>query len=357
MPAAGGWTLVAAFFATQPYLDYRSPAVDLGLGQTFVLSLLHWYLWAALTPAIFRLSRRYPLHPRPQGGRLLLHVLASAAFAVLHWISLVLAVWAVPLVTIRMLSMKLHGDLLTYFTLVGIAHGIDIYRQARQRELRTSQLQAQLAQAQLAGLKMQLQPHFLFNTLHSIAELMHEDLEAADKMIVRLSDLLRLSLENIETQEVPLHQELEFARRYLEIEETRFGDRLLICQNLGPDVHNAQVPYLLLQPLLENAIRHGISRRAGPGTLSLSVRRVAQRLEIRVEDDGPGLEPEESTLGGIGLSNTRARLEQLYGDAQHLAIEQRPAGGLAVVVLIPFTVKDRGSDEGASPTDSSPHRR
>jgi LytS/YehU family sensor histidine kinase len=227
-------------------------------------------------------------------------------------------------------------NMLVYWVILTVGHAFNYYRAAQERELRASELERHLAQARLQALQMQLNPHFLFNTLHAISSLMHKDVEAADRMIARLSDLLRYALESTDEQEVPLRQELAFLDRYLEIEQTRFGDRLLIRKQVDPGALDVRVPNLVLQPLLENAIRHGIEPHARRGEICLSARRTDRVLHLEVQDNGAGLAagngcPEE----GVGLSNTRARLSELYGDEYRFEFKNAPEGGLIVHLAIP----------------------
>jgi LytS/YehU family sensor histidine kinase len=201
-------------------------------------------------------------------------------------------------------------------------------------------LEKRLAEAKLQALQMQLNPHFLFNTLHSISALMHRDVEAADRMIVLLSDLLRRALDGTKEHEVPLAQELDLLDRYLEIERTRFGDRLSVEVDIAPETLTARVPNLILQPLVENAIKHGIERVAGPRKIQLQAQRRAGRLILAVSDDGAGLATGGAVREGIGLSNTRARLQELYGQDQQLALTARAGGGLTVTLELPFHKHD-----------------
>ena len=180
------------------------------------------------------------------------------------------------------------------------------YSRYREGELRTAQLSAQLAQAQLQALRAQLHPHFLFNTLNAISTLVHKDPDIADRMIARLSDLLRLTLENIGVQEVRLAQELEFLERYLEIERMRFPDRLQVRMHIAPETLDAWAPYLILQPIVENAIRHGIAPRSTPGTVEIRADCKNDRLILEVRDDGPGISPDRNLKDGVGISSTRA---------------------------------------------------
>jgi two-component system, LytTR family, sensor kinase len=221
--------------------------------------------------------------------------------------------------------------------------GLAIYyaRDARSKQLRASKLEARLAEAQLDVLRMQLHPHFLFNTLNTVSALMHRDVQAADRMLALLGDLLRDSFEKISAQEVSLKQELGFLEKYLEIEKTRFRDRLSIETEIDPETLDAEVPNLMLQPLVENAIRHGIARRREAGHIRLMAWRDGDRLELRVRDNGPGLSSERDMVGrsGVGLSNTQARLRQLYGPAHRFELLAPESGGLEVALSIPFKLR------------------
>jgi sensor histidine kinase YesM len=352
----GGWTLFAFFFAGQSCLQSAYVGRPVLLGRTLVVWLLCAYLWALLTPLVIWLARRFPIE-RGSLRSLLVHLLASICVSLLQLGSyvllnhLLLADAARPFSVMQsfrgLFVAEFHTSLIIYWALVGLSHAYDYYRRyhererrAAQLELEASQLETQLAQAQLDALRMQLHPHFLFNTLNTISVLMQEDVEAANRMLVRLSELLRLALRNTEAHEVSLKQELEFLRGYLEIEQTRFQDRLRVLWQVAPDTLDAQVPNLLLQPLVENAIRHGIAPRATAataGTIEISAERHNGTIELRVRDDGAGLSlPQERNTSGIGLANTQARLQQLYGDAHHLRLAPAEGGGLIVSVTIPF---------------------
>jgi two-component system, LytTR family, sensor kinase len=227
-----------------------------------------------------------------------------------------------------------------YWLILLISYAFDYQRRYREGEVRATRLEAQLAQAQLQALKMQLHPHFLFNTLHSISALVHKSPNAADKMIARLGDFLRQTLENAGAQEVSLQQELEFLKCYLEIERIRFEDRLTIQFDIDPQTLDARLPNLILQPIVENAIRHGIAPRTGPGRIEIEARRFNGTLHVQVTDNGQGLSP-DSTNGtivkeGVGLANTQARLKQLYGDDHRLDLANTAKGGLTVILEIPF---------------------
>jgi LytS/YehU family sensor histidine kinase len=230
------------------------------------------------------------------------------------------------------------------------------YQGYRKSELRSAELAAKLAETQLQVLRMQLHPHFLFNTLNSIATLIHRDPDGADRMTARLSDLLRLTLENVGVQEVPLARELEFLESYLEIERIRFSDRLMVRIDAAPDTLDASTPYLILQPLVENAIRHGIAVRSSPGCVIIRSTRNGEMLSLEVIDDGPGIRSEAVLRNGVGISSTRARLEKLYSEAHRFELINAEEGGLVVKLAFPFRpLKYQGETtkrEEACPTRS-----
>jgi LytS/YehU family sensor histidine kinase len=227
-----------------------------------------------------------------------------------------------------------------YWLILLISYAMSYYRRYKEGEVKASKLEAQLAQAQLHALKMQLQPHFLFNTLHSISALVHKDPGLADKMIARLGDFLRLTLENAGSQEVTLQEELEFLRIYLEIERIRFRDRLTVRMKIEPQALDARLPNLILQPIVENAIKHGIAPRTEAGLIEIEARRFNGLLHVQITDNGPGL-PTNGNTGklvkeGVGLANTEARLRQFYGSNHRFDLANTAKGGLTVVLEIPF---------------------
>jgi LytS/YehU family sensor histidine kinase len=238
---------------------------------------------------------------------------------------------------------------LIYWLILLINYAVDYYRRYREGEIRASQLEALLAQAQLQALKMQLQPHFLFNTLNSISALLHKNVQAADTMIARLGDFLRLTLENAGRQDVSLREELEFLRCYLAIETIRFQDRLAVQIEAEPETLDARLPNLILQPIVENAIRHGIAPRSGRGRIAVSAKKQDGVLQVEVTDNGPGLASGGSSGSllreGLGLANTQARLQQLYGRSHRLDMENALGGGLTVILEIPFKTEPNGKKE------------
>ncbi|MBI1851279.1 MAG: histidine kinase [Planctomycetes bacterium] len=246
-----------------------------------------------------------------------------------------------------LLVLGYHGTVMTYWTVLGIQAALRYYRRYQEREkealqleLQSSELKTQLVRAQLSALKVQLQPHFLFNTLNAIMVLVRQQKgHEAEEMIGRFSDLLRCVLEDVDAQEVPLRRELEYLKLYLSIEEVRFQDRLRVEMDVSPDVLDAAVPHMVLQPIVENAIRHGIGRSSTAGRIRVVARRVKQALEVVVEDDGPGLAPGAAeSRAGIGLKNTKARLLQLYGDAATLTLQNGERGGAVARIVLPYRI-------------------
>jgi len=217
-----------------------------------------------------------------------------------------------------------------YLAIVCAAHALHFYRRSQERE----RLEASLAKARLEALKMQLQPHFLFNSLNAITALVHKDADAAEEMLTALADLLRLTLETSNDQELPLQRELEFVERYLAIEHVRFGDRLRFQLEIAPETRSALVPTFILQPLVENAVRHGLEPRSGEGLLTVEAKRDGTNLCLAIRDNGVGIPEGTPSHEGIGLKNTRARLHELYGESAELALHN--AQGFCVTVTLPF---------------------
>ena len=321
--------------------------------------LLAWmsgvYIWALLTPAILWLGRRFSIDRRNWVLPTIAQLLFSSGFSVLE-LALESALYTrlhlFPTVmqnfggTFSLLLVRgFHGGILDYWIVLGVQWGVLYYRRYQERsqdvlkfELRASELQSQLMSAQLHALKMQLQPHFLFNTLNAITVLVRQQkTRDAEQMLGHLGDLLRGVLEDVDAQEVSLRRELEYLQLYLAIEQVRFADRLRVEISADPATQEAFVPQLILQPIVENAIRHGIGRSSSAGRILISASKVNDRVQLRVEDDGPGLSLSDSSNDrGIGLANSRARLQQLYGQQARLEIENGDHGGVAVTMTIPF---------------------
>jgi sensor histidine kinase YesM len=352
------WTVAGLFFFTQD-LTRRAVFPD---PNPWWHALVSWltgmYLCAALTPAILWLGRRFPLERKFWLRRTSLHLAMSAVFSIVHLAvdSAILPHLGIFPTVMKdfistfflLLILGFHGNILTYWVILGLQATFRTYRQYQERrqqalqlELQASELNSRLVQARLSALKGQLQPHFLFNTLNAIMVLVRQEKgRQAEEMLARLSDLLRSVLEDVEAQEVPLRRELESLQLYLSIEEVRFQDRLRVEISTEPATLDAAVPHLSLQPIVENAVRHGIGRRSVAGRIEISAARVNGGLQIQVRDDGPGLPPGGlDATRGIGLANTRARLQQLYGDAAQLTVENGAHGGAVATLVLPYRVE------------------
>jgi two-component system LytT family sensor kinase len=360
------WTFLALVATGSIYEMYRGAGRG-SLKDIFFLQVSHMFPYALLTPFVFAIAIRYPVQRGNWVRPALFHLACGVAFSAIHvamramtpyafwdpqsrtWMS---AIWDAHAHAFRVqwpqLQMLFFSNILddltgVYLPIVLIAQAISYYKISREREIRTSQLQIQLTKARLQALKSQLQPHFLFNTLHSISALMLTDTYAADRMMTRLSDLLRMALESDATQVTTLSRELEFANGYLEIEKVRFEERLKVVLEISPDTLDAQVPTLLLQPLVENAVKHGISKRSDGGEIRINVTHDDRNLYLRVKDSGPGLVDggHFDQKSGVGLRATRDRLETLYGNEQSLDIRELPERGVEVCVSIPFRTEPR----------------
>ena len=311
-----------------------------------------YYMWALLTPLVLWLGRRWRIDRRRWLRGVGVHVLLGLAVAATHLFLVALFNWWLApypvekwglLALYGMLAIRyVHLELLIYAAILGVGYSFDYYHKLRERDLQASQLQAQLVQAQLQALKMQLHPHFLFNTLNAISVMVRKGAnQEAVRMLAGLSDLLRMALDNQGAQCVSLRQELEFLERYLALEQIRFQDRLQVKMKIQPETLHAQVPNLILQPIVENAICHGIAARADAGLVELRTWREDGSLMLQVRDDGPGLHGADvSTAGqGLGLTNTRARLEQLYGRSYRFDIKDGENGGAVATLEIPFSAE------------------
>ncbi|HKG21099.1 MAG TPA: histidine kinase [Blastocatellia bacterium] len=344
---AGIWTLFGLLFASQQYLATSRTSRPMAWHHALLLELSYAYLWALLTPLMLWLSRRFRIERTSWFRSLLIHIFFGTliGFTMVAFHDLIYMVYLAPTDTpfsvtrlVQLAYSFFDYGMLTYWVILLVNNGLDYYSRYREGELRASQLEAMLAQAQLQALKMQLQPHFLFNTLHSISALLYKDVDAADKMIARLGDFLRITLENSGSQEVSLQEEIEFLKCYLEIERIRFQDRLKVQMDIEPQVLKARLPNLILQPLVENAIKHGVSAHAGPGRIKIHASRRDGLLQVEVTDNGPGVQERDggSFKEGLGLANTQARLEHLYGGDHRLDMVNAPLGGLTVILEIPF---------------------
>jgi signal transduction histidine kinase len=344
--SAAAWTLATILLLTGSYTAYRLKGVPVPWA-VFLAEWVHFQIWAFFSPLIFWGVWRAPI-ARPRVLRLVAcHAAAGVAVSALHIVPLQMARQLISLfiddriympMTALWFARILLNNLFAYLDVAAIGHAVHFARETRAGQLRASKLEAQLAQAQLQSLKAQIHPHFLFNTLNSVSSLIHRDVEAADRIIALLSDLLRQSLEMPPDALVPLRRDLEFLGRYLEIEKTRFKDRLRLRIDVAPEALDAEVPSLILQPIVENAIRHGIARRSRAGIVEIHARQDSEDLVLEVRDDGPGL-PESGLFAGhgVGLANTEARLRQHYPNRYRFELLNHSEGGLVVRMSFPFT--------------------
>ena len=351
----GAATLLGLSSTLQAYrlttLNLKPP--DVALADLLILNLVYWYIPAALTRPIFRLAHRLRVVDGHWSRAASLHALAALAYSIVHTAGM-MAVRGVVLSDAarpaeyawtfvqRLYFMNLDWTLMTYSTIVGVSYAVAYYREAQARALKAAQLETRLVETRLRTLEAELHPHFLFNTLHAISTLVHSKPDAADRMISRLSDLLRLTFDRTGAPRIPLHEEVEFLQKYLEIEQTRFQDRLTVEYAIDPDTLDAEVPRLILQPLVENAIKHGVSPKPGQGLIRISAEHYDDRLALEVRDNGVGLTERTRLHGGVGLSNTRDRLDCLYGPAHRFDFIETPEG-LGVRIEIPFRPAESGS--------------
>jgi len=355
----GTFSTLQAYQAERLFSDRPHPLYALA-----VLNFSFWYGWALLAPIVLWMARRFPLQRNTWKTSPPAHLVAVVILAFVH-----VALVEGAFVTVpgsgylgkltwwdrvqRNFAMTFDWEMMMYGAIIGFSYAASYFRESQVRALRASQLETRLAEAHLQALQRQLHPHFLFNTLNGISALMHRDVHAADRMLVRLSDLLRIALDRRAAQEVPLSDDLDFLSKYLEIEQVRFGDRLTVRFDVEAETLDALVPNLLLQPLVENSVRHAIALRSDPGLIEIVSRKVNETLELKVRDNGPGL-PKDRTPApsrGVGLANTRSRLEHLYGPSQHLLFSDTPGGGLTVTVVLPF--RQDGSERT---TETGPQR-
>ena len=342
------FVFISLFFTTESYLFAFLKEKPVVFHKELIWAFTRWMPWAFFTPLIFYLARRCDFRRQVLYRSILIHIIMSilltALQAVIYIIYLSFVKNVPPQITLGTIihfSLNfIHFNILTYWIIVSIFYMINYYRKSKEHQLTASKLETRLAQAQLEVLKMQLQPHFLFNTLHTISALVRKDAEASDKMICRLSDLLRMTLDNSGLQEVPLKEELEFLKIYLEIEQTRFGERLKIEMDIAPETLDAYVPNLILQPVVENAIKHGISPDIEGGTVKITSKQEDDKLIITVQDDGVGLKENADAVivKGFGLSNTIERLKQLYGEEASLTIKNAEGGGVIGTFEIPLRI-------------------
>jgi signal transduction histidine kinase len=345
------WTFIATLSAVNRALDPRGFGFRLSSpAGSIALEYIESWLWAVITPGVFLLTQRFPIE-RSRWARIGLLLLIGIGIAIAVDLTMDFArieIFAgVPSRRPRVFSpsdailrLRFVNQLIVYLAVLIAGYARNFYlrdltrqREATALEARASELQAQLAAARLDALRMQLNPHFLFNTLHAVSALVERDPSGVRKMIARLSELLRHTIEARGADEVPLRDELEFLRRYIEIMEIRFQGHLTVTVNAGDRSMEALVPNLILQPIVENALEHGASRASGQGEVTIDARVDGDDLVVTVQDNGPGL---SSTGEGVGLTNTKARLDQLYGDPASLTLTSPSGGGVLATLRVPY---------------------
>lgn len=350
-------TALALFFIVQNYfIDYYfDKTFDLYHNSIFQFSYV--YAWLILAPLIMHFAARFRLEQKLLYKNIPIHIGVGIIAALLHR-----ALFMLPYVYLTSperftggISKKVTGKILfgsfdsfaMYWLFIAAYMSFIYYRESRQHKIKSASLEAQVARAEVQALKMQLQPHFLFNTLHAISSLMDEDINLSRRMLARLSELLRLTLDNIGIQKVPLRQELDFLKKYLEIEQTRFSDRLKVHYNIAPETHEAMVPALVLQPLVENAVKHGIAPLARGGDIFIDIGMADEMLHISIKDNGNGTSGSgmKKSRKGVGLNNVQKRLEQMYGGKASFKTEGS-AEGFFVKIVIPFEPENSGAEDG-----------
>jgi Putative regulator of cell autolysis len=343
------WTAVVVVFAAQGFLHDLINRHTWSPFDYVRWSMIQWYTWAALAPLVFRLAVKYPIRspvrlrglgrqlPASVGVTLLAMLIGASVSTLFEPSSFGEQIW-------QFLSQHFAVGLLTYWALFAMQQAMQFHTEKTHREVEASRLATELAQSRLLALKSQLQPHFLFNTLHAIVTLLDEDKLSAEDMLLRLSDLLRAFLEDYDGQEISLRRELVLLDLYLGIQRARFKDRLTTQIYVAPDTLDCAVPSLILQPIVENAIRHGIGERLGADCIEIEIRRQGDSLCIDVRNRNSTLEERPTSGHGIGLSNTRLRLRELYGDIGQVHLEMVWPQGVVCRLRLPFRETDESDD-------------
>ena len=342
---------ILTLFSTVMSIQLTSGEKRPPYGELAVLNGFYWYLWALFAPAIILLAQRVRFERRNWYRALGLHIVSALFFSELHILAVELLRRGMAVYLERRIAMSFgwrvrmamiqyaDWEMMTYWAIVFLALALTYHRQAQERALAAARLETKLVETQLQTLQSQLHPHFLFNTLHAISALMHSNVDEADRMLSRLGELLRMTLDHVGQQEVALKDELDFLERYLQIEQTRFRDRLTVKFDVQPETLDAQVPWMVLQPLVENAIKHGIGPQSVGGVIEIVARRDDGRLTLEVRDNGVGLSQDalHALQSGIGLSTTRARLHHLFGRNYQFEFHHRPRG-VVVRIVFPWRV-------------------
>ncbi len=344
------WSLVGLAIASEIYLSSNFLGRSVTWGEAISDSLEDWYAYGLLSLPVVWLARRFPPERGSRWATAGIHLAAALLFSLAY-------------ILVRTLVGELDGwvggepasfseifhpllvrtfpfNLLVYGVILSVSHALDYYRKYHERTVQTLELEKHLTEARLQALLHQLKPHFLFNTLNGIASLMHSDVDAADRMLVRLSELLRITMAHTGAPQTTLREEVAFLERYLDIEKIRFRNRLEVTIAVDDDAIDAQVPSLILQPMVENAMRHGVEPHARMGRIEMKGARLGGTLVLTVSDNGSGIPAEGLKREGIGIANTRARLSELYGTRQKFELVNAPEGGLCVRITIPFSTAE-----------------
>jgi two-component system LytT family sensor kinase len=346
------WTFLAVFSVAQNIVYFTQSNKPIPWRDMLTGRFADWYTCALFTPLFFWLARRYPIDRRTWRTALPLTLAVTSVCVVVKYALFAPLVRALGLgddATFgSLVSRSFASESMAFWAVIGIIHAFEFNRRYQERELTAAYLRTQLSEVQLEALRSQIHPHFLFNTLHSISTLMHRDVDAADTMLTRLSDLLRLTLKHRGENEIALREELSLADNYCAIMSIRFGDRLTIARRIDPGALDSLVPQFVLQPLLENALQHGVATTSGPARIDISAEAVDGKLRLAVTDNGRGAPSAvRSERPGMGLSNTRLRLEQLYGRNQSLVLEKLPERGTRITVELPLRTAATASSVAA----------
>ncbi len=345
---SGVWLILSLIMSIQLAKDTAGSEYAIPWLNAFLLEFMYCLQWIALAPLTLRLARMFPLRGKSIATAIPVHLLMGFLTSAVTMAGRALLTWMIlhrmetPLtfeyITDRM-TQALDYGIMSYLLNILLSYSFEFYAKVREQELAAIRLEAELDRAQLTSLKMQLHPHFFFNTLNTIAMLIRKQENAgAVDMIARLSKFLRYTLENTNVQEVPLREELEVIDLYFDIQKIRFGDNLTIQRSIAPDAMDCSVPTLILQPLVENSLEHGIAKRQSGGVVELSAIKKDGSLLISIADNGPGMngDPSASSHQGIGIRNTVSRLEKLYGTSSTFNVQSGPEGGTLVQLVIPF---------------------
>lgn len=341
----GIWAFAGLVLTLELYFNYRVEASYVDFIDVAIPNFGRALVWALLAPFILQLREKMPLSAGHWIGGVAFHLAGSFVVMGIYYLGRLFSIWLIwERGTSGFWAMAIgqfYGrniiDIAYYWGVLAFGYSLEIYRRYKSEELKSAQLEARLIETELQALRQQMHPHFLFNTMNTIAVLVREGRnDEAVSLLARLSSLLRMSLDNTGVPEVTLRQEMDFLEKYLEIQKARFSDRLAVTIDIAPDAWEARIPNLILQPVVENAIMHGIAPKSGPGRVTVRGRVDNGMLHLEVSDDGPGLPGgARRAKEGIGLSNTRERLTKIYGANGHFSLRSEPGRGVCAQIIIP----------------------